>query len=44
MYAILVAQSLILFISYIKRLFYVIVLGLMSPAVVAYDFFKRFGK
>lgn len=44
MYAVLISQSLILFIAYIKRLFYVIVLGLMSPAVVAYDFFKRFGK
>lgn len=44
MYAILVAQSLILFIAYIKRLFYVVILGLISPAVVAYDFFKRFGK
>ena len=44
MYAVLVAQSLILFISYVKRLFYVLILGLISPAVVAYDFFKRFGK
>lgn len=44
MYAILVAQSLILFISYIKRLFYVILLAMMAPVVVVFDFFQKFGK
>lgn len=44
MYAILVVQSLILFIAYIKRLFYVIMLAMMAPIVVVYDFFQRFGK
>jgi len=44
MYAILVAQSLILFISYVKRLFYVILLAIMAPIVVVFDFFQKFGK
>lgn len=44
MYAILVGQSLILFISYIKRLFYVVILGMMAPIVVVFDFFQKFGK
>lgn len=44
MYAILVAQSLILFIAYIKRLFYVIILAMMAPVVVVFDFFQKFGK
>ena len=44
MYAILVAQSLILFISYVKRLFYVILLAMMAPIVVVFDFFQKFGK
>lgn len=44
MYAVLVAQSLILFIAYVKRLFYIIILGMISPVVVSYDFFRRFGK
>ena len=44
MYAILVAQSLILFISYIKRLFYVLMLAMLAPVVVVFDFFKKFGK
>lgn len=44
MYAVLVAQSLILFIAYIKRLFYVVILALMSPIVVVFDFFQKFGK
>lgn len=42
MYAILVAQSLIFFISYAKRLFYVIVLILVAPIIVVYDFFTKF--
>lgn len=44
MYAVLVAQSLILFISYIKRLFYVIMLAMLAPIVVVVDFFQKFGK
>lgn len=44
MYAILVVQSLILFIAYIKRLFYVVMLAMMAPIVVVFDFFQRFGK
>lgn len=44
MYAILVVQSLILFIAYIKRLFYVILLAMMAPVVVVFDFFQKFGK
>ena len=44
MYSILVGQSVILFISYIKRLFYVILLAMMAPVVVVFDFFKKFGK
>ncbi len=44
MYAILVVQSLILFISYVKRLFYVILLAMMAPVVVVFDFFQKFGK
>ena len=44
MYAILVAQSLILFIAYVKRLFYVILLAMMAPVVVVFDFFQKFGR
>ncbi len=44
MYTILVMQSLVLFIAYIKRLFYVIILAMMGPIVVVYDFFQKFGK
>jgi len=44
MYAILVVQSLIFFIAYVKRLFYVLMLILMAPIVVVFDFFTKFGK
>lgn len=44
MYAILVVQSLIFFIAYVKRLFYVLMLILMAPVVVVFDFFTKFGK
>lgn len=44
MYSVLVAQSLILFIAYIKRLFYVILLAMIAPIVVVFDFFQKFGK
>ena len=41
LYAILVVQSVTLLIAYIKRLFYIIVLALMAPIVVVYDFAKK---
>ncbi len=44
MFTVLTVQSIILFIAYIKRLFYVVLLGLMAPVVVVFDFFQRFGK
>ncbi len=44
MYALLIAYSLVFFISYTKRLFYVVLLILMAPVVVVFDFFMKFGK
>ena len=44
MYTVLVIQSIILFIAYVKRLFYVLLVALMAPVVVVFDFFKKFGK
>lgn len=44
MYAILVSQSLIFFISYSKRLFYIIMLVLMAPIVVVFDYMMKFKK
>lgn len=44
MYVLLVSYSLVFFISYTKRLFYVIMLILMAPIVVVFDFFMKFGK
>lgn len=44
MYMLLVCYSLVFFISYTKRLFYVIMLILMAPIVVVFDFFMKFGK
>lgn len=44
MYVLLVCYSLVFFISYTKRLFYVIMLILMAPIVVVFDFFLKFGK
>lgn len=41
LYAIFVIQSLIYFIQYIKRFFYVIILSLMGPIVVIYDFVTK---
>ena len=37
-YTMLIVQSLFMFISYIKRFFYVIILSLIAPVVVVYDF------
>lgn len=44
MYVIFVCYSLVFFIAYTKRLFYVIMLILMAPIVVVFDFFMKFGK
>lgn len=44
MYVLLVCYSLVFFISYTKRLFYIIMLILMAPIVVVFDFFMKFGK
>lgn len=44
MYAILVVQSIMLLIAYIKRLFYVLLLSMLAPLVVVVDFFQKFGK
>lgn len=41
MYVLLVSYSLVFFISYSKRLFYVIMLILMAPIVVVFDFFMK---
>ena len=41
MYAILVVQSFIFLIAYVKRLFYVVILAMMAPLVVVYDFFNK---
>ncbi|MEG2646226.1 MAG: hypothetical protein RSA08_04280 [Clostridia bacterium] len=41
MYAILIVQSLLYFFAYIKRLFYIIVLGMLAPLIVVYDFFTK---
>lgn len=41
MYAILVVQSFIFLVAYVKRLFYVIILAMMAPVVVVYDFFNK---
>ena len=40
-YTILVVQSLILLLAYIKRFFYVVILSLMAPFVMIYDFAKK---
>ncbi len=37
-YGILILQSLLMFLAYIKRFFYVIILSLIGPIVVIYDF------
>lgn len=39
LYAVLLVQSLMLLINYIKRVFYVTLLTLLAPIVVIYDFF-----
>lgn len=41
LYAIFVVQSLMFFIAYIKRFFYVIILAIMAPFIVIYDFLGK---
>lgn len=41
LYAIFVFQSCLYFITYVKRLFYVIMLAMFGPIVVIYDFFMK---
>lgn len=41
MYLIFVIQSLLYFFSYMKRLFYVIVLALLGPVIIVFDFFNK---
>lgn len=40
-YAVFVVQSLMFFYAYLKRLFYVLILAIISPFVVVYDFLKK---
>lgn len=40
-YAVFVVQSLMFFYAYVKRLFYVLILAIVSPFVVIYDFLKK---
>lgn len=44
MYVIFVCYSVVFFISYTKRLFYIIMLILMAPIVVVFNFFMSFGR
>ena len=41
LYAIFVAQSILYFFSYIKRFFYIIVLAIMAPVIVLFDFLGK---
>ncbi|MCX8074429.1 MAG: hypothetical protein N2749_02440 [Clostridia bacterium] len=41
MYTIFVAQSLLFFFAYVKRLFYIIILAIMAPIMVVYDFINK---
>lgn len=41
LYAIFIIQSLMYFIQYIKRFFYIIILSLMGPIIVIYDFVTK---
>lgn len=41
LYTIFVFQSLLYFFAYIKRFFYIIVLALMAPIVIVYDFVSK---
>lgn len=41
LYAVLIIQSLLIFIAYLKRFFYVIILAMFGPIVVIFDFIKK---
>lgn len=41
MYTIFVAQSILFFFAYIRRFFFVIILALLGPIIVVYDFFSK---
>ena len=41
LYFMFVLQSILFFFSYLKRFFYIIILSIMAPIVVIYDFFMR---
>lgn len=41
LYAIFVVQSVLFFIAYLKRFFYVVVLSMFAPIIVIYDFFTK---
>lgn len=41
LYAILIIQSMMLFFSYIKRLFYVVILSVMGPIVIVFDYLSK---
>ena len=44
LYAIMLIQSIMLLITYIKRVFYILILSVIAPVVVIYDFFMGNGK
>lgn len=39
LYAIMLVQSIMLLLNYIKRVFYVLLLSVLAPIVIIYDFF-----
>lgn len=41
LYAIFIVQSIMLFISYMKRFFYIIILSLFAPLVIIFDFLTK---
>lgn len=41
LYAVFVVQSLMFFYAYVKRLFYVVILAVIGPFVVVYDFLRK---
>lgn len=41
LYAILIIQSMMLFIAYIKRLFYIVILSVMGPIVIVFDYLSK---
>ena len=41
LYTVLVIQSLMFLFAYLKRFFYVVILGVISPFVVVYDFLTK---